>query len=153
MKIKSSIKSLSRYKGITLIEILLIISLIAVLVSFAIPTIGSAAARAEMTAAVESVQFSINAARDVARMTGSDVSLKLESTPDDQLQRITFSAKGAAHNSLAGGLQQYQLPEDIRLISQYEIYVFDDRGLVDTPGEMILVSRLDDSISSKVRVE
>jgi len=153
MKIKSPIKTLSRYKGITLIEILLIISLIAVLVSFAIPTIGSAAARAEMTAAVENVQFSIDAARDVARMTGSDISLELESTPGDQLQRITFSSKDASHSRMAGGLQQYQLPEDIRLISKYEVYVFDDRGLVHTPGEIILVSRVDDSITSTVRVE
>jgi hypothetical protein len=54
---------------------------------------------------------------------------------------------------MAGGLQQYQLPEDIRLISKYEVYVFDDRGLVHTPGEIILVSRVDDSITSTVRVE
>lgn len=153
MKIKSPIQSLSRCKGITLVEILLIISLIAVLVSFAIPSIGSAAARAEMTAAVENVQFSINAARDVARMTGSDISLNLESTRGDQVQRITFSSKEARHNGMAGGLQEYQLPEDTRLVSKYETYVFDDRGLVDTPGEIILVSRIDDSITSTVRVE
>jgi Tfp pilus assembly protein FimT len=153
MKIKPLTKSRSLHKGITLIEILLIISLLAVLVSFAIPSIGGAAARAEMTAAVENVQFSIDAARDVARMTGSDISVNLESSLNDQVQVITFSSTKRGRTDPTGGLQDYRLPDDIQMLSNHEVFVFNGRGLAESPGEIILVSKIDESITSTLQVE
>ena len=54
----------NRSKGITLVEILLIIALLVILLSFAMPSVGGAAAKAEMTATVENVQHSMRPRQD-----------------------------------------------------------------------------------------
>jgi hypothetical protein len=51
------------------------------------------------------------------------------------------------------GLQEYRLPEGIRLVSEHERFVFDPRGLVGETGRILLVSTADESISAAVDVE
>ena len=72
MKINQNKIHFKHARGITLVEILLVISLLVILLSFAIPSMGGAAAKAEMTATVENVQHSIQSARNMARMLGMD---------------------------------------------------------------------------------
>lgn len=161
MNVNALSKPISRSRGITLVEILLVISLLVILLSFAMPTVGNATARAELKATVENVQYSVTAARNVARMSESSIAMNIESSPAENIQRITFSRPpdsrvtqgGAQAGTPELGLQEYRLPAGIRLVSDHERFVFDPRGLVGEAGRIMLVSAADESISSAIDVE
>jgi Tfp pilus assembly protein FimT len=162
MNVNALSNPVSRSRGITLVEILLVISLLVILLSFAMPTVGNATARAELKATVENVQYSVAAARNVARMTESSLALNIESSPAENVQKITFSrpqerqsalGQGAQGEAQGLGLQEYRLPEGILLVSEHEQFVFDPRGLVGEAGRIMLVSAADESISATIDVE
>jgi type II secretory pathway pseudopilin PulG len=150
MNVRKPIQTRARAQGITLVEILLAVGLLIILVGFALPSAGSATARAEMKAALENLEYSIGTARNVARMSGSSVSLAFVSTPGAPAQKITFSTqtrKGAPE------IPDYLLPESIELVSSQDGFVFDQRGLVEQPGRILLVSRSDDAVTSTLDIE
>lgn len=146
----------SRSRGVTLVEILLVVAVLIILLSFAMPSVGNATARAEMQAAAENVQYSIDAARNLARMTESSVAVNIEPSSQPEAsagaesgfggepQRITFSKPE---------IQDYLLPAGIRLVADHDRYVFDARGLVLEPGRVMLLSVTDDSISSAIDIK
>ncbi len=155
MKSTTPSQSIARSRGITAIEILMVLSLVAILISFAIPSVNGAAARAEMKAATEHLEFSVDSARKAARISGQPVSLHIRRLEDDS-RMIGFSTMDSQGDSrgidFAADLPEYRLPGDIRLESDRETYRFDARGLVEKPGQLILVSVADESITSVVRV-
>jgi type II secretory pathway pseudopilin PulG len=142
-------------QGITLIEILLILGFLAILTSFAVPSISTATARADMRAASETLQYSIQSARNTARMTESKVTMSiLEEEQRGQSQRITFAVSGPGLKALGqAGLQDDRLPVDIKLVSDYSSYEFDGRGIVENPGVITLVSRTDESLFTSLEVK
>jgi Tfp pilus assembly protein FimT len=143
-----------RSQGITLIEILLVVGLLVVLLSFAVPSINGAAIKAEMTAAQEHVEYSLQTARRTARMSESPVEMNIspvESSGTPQL--VTFSAPGKRGSGSVQQIQDYSMPPDIALVSSQESFLFDRRGLVSNPGQIQLVSKVDESITSIIDVE
>ena len=138
-----------RCRGVSLIEILLILGFLVIIASFAIPSTSNATARADMRAASENLQFSIRIARNTARMTESKVTMNiLEEEPGGQSQRITFSVAGPGQKDQGqAGLQEERLPADIKLVSDYRSYEFDGRGIVQNPGVITLVSKSDESLN------
>jgi Tfp pilus assembly protein FimT len=145
----------NRCRGITLIEILLILAFLAIITSFAAPTISNTTARADILAAGENLQYSIRIARNTARMTESKVTMNiLDEGQDGQSQRITFSVSESGLKALGkSGLQEDRLPVDIKLVSDYSSYEFDGRGIVQNPGVITLVSRTDESLFSSFDIE
>jgi len=153
MKTKQLRHPASYSKGITLIEILLVIGLLVILLSFAIPSVSGAATRAEMDSTFENVQYSLHMARKMARATESRVMVFIPPSSLNQAQSITFTSPGknGQHNSLQ--IQDFKIPEDIVLVSEQDTFVFDRRGLVENPGKVMLVSKSDDSITSTIEVQ
>lgn len=147
--------SKNRCRGVTLIEILLILGLLLIIASFAAPSMSSATARADMRATSENLQYSIRTARNTARMTESKVIMHiLEEGPGGQSQHITFSVSGPdLTNTGQPGLQEDRLPVNIKLVSEYSSYEFDGRGMVQNPGVITLVSRTDDSLMTSFEVK
>jgi len=144
----------NRCQGFTLIEILMILGLLVIMVSFASPSISSASTRAELRAGSENLQYSIRIARNAARMTESKVIMNLLEDADGQNQRITFSVSGPGLQAIGQlGLQEDRLPRDIRLVSDFPSYEFDGRGIVQNPGTITLVSRADESLTTSIMVE
>jgi competence protein ComGC len=141
-----------RARGITLVEILLVISLLVILLAFALPSSGSAIARADMKAALENLEYSVDTARNVARLTEAGIVLNIESTDGDKAQRIHFSRVAKRPDKGIPGIPEYLLPEGIMLVSARERFVFDPRGMVVQPGRIVLVSRVDDAITSTVEI-
>lgn len=131
-------------RGITLIEILLCVSVLIVLVSFALPSVSGAALKSEMKATAENVEHSIHSARNLARLNEKPVAVHFESVPYD---RITFSAPGSQRRDHSAALQEYRLPEGIELIPARESLVFDGRGLIDAPARITLVARADATVT------
>ena len=153
MNVRSSHHPAVRARGITLVEILLVISLLVILLAFALPSSGSAIARADMQAALENVEYSVDAARNVARLTESSIALNFEMSGDETTQRIRFSRATPRPHAVGPEIPEYVLPEGIRLISTQERFVFNTRGLVEQPGRILLVSRVDDTITSTVEID
>lgn len=144
-----NISTRSRARGITLVEILVVIAMLLILASFAVPSMSNATAKAEMTATVENVEYSIQAARNTARMNETQVAVEF-SDAHAGTQTISFQAKGSG--SLPG-MQDYLLPESIQLVSAQRGFEFDSRGLVENPGTIVLVSKADDSVTSTIEVK
>ena len=152
MSSKIQITHSARQRGITLVEILIVVAVLAVLASFAAPSFGKASAQAELKAALENVQYSVDTARNIARMNGTSVSLDLGKAPGSEAFQLGFSSPNPNKSNLLKDLQTYRLPEDIRLESEFGSYVFDDRGLVAKPGTITIVSTAYDSLRSSVEV-
>jgi prepilin-type N-terminal cleavage/methylation domain-containing protein len=140
-------------KGVTLIEILMVIGVVAVLMSFAVPSVSNAAIKAEMSAAIENLQYSLQIARKVSRTTESALEMHISPVMGDIAQTITFtSPKGdKIHNTLQ--IQDYTMPSDIVMVSERESFIFDSRGLVQNPGSVSLVSKADESVSRTIDVQ
>jgi len=143
----------TRPRGITLVEILIAISVLTILVAFALPAGGSAAARAEMKAAFENLEYSVGTARNVARLTESSVSLDIAAAYAGTSQSIRFSQRGRRAGTRAPEIQEYQLPEGISLVADRARFVFDSRGQVDRPGRILLVSLADDDLTAVLDID
>lgn len=144
--------SITRCRGITLVEILLVIGLVVLLAGFALPSFGTATARAEMKAALENLEYSIGTARNVARLTDSSISLNIVEGPDATKQKITFSQSARGTVKRGPEIPDYLLPEGIELVSEQRHFIFDGRGLVDQPGRIVLVSREDATITNALEI-
>jgi type II secretory pathway pseudopilin PulG len=152
MNVRMSSNPAVRARGITLVEILLVLSLLVILLAFALPSSGSATARAEMQAAVENLEYSVDTARNVARLAESDIILEIATPSGEAAQRIRFSRSTLRPRQGGPEIPEYLLPEGIRAVSTQKRFVFDARGLVEQPGRIVLVSRDDDSITSTIEI-
>ena len=144
--------SLNRSRGITLVEILLVISLLVIILSFAIPSLSGATAKADMTAAVENVEYSIQTARNTARLHETGIAVEFITHAGEPSRAIAFRVVDPGKGG-ATGIPEYRLPEDIELVTDKASFVFDQRGLVENPGIITLVSRTDESVTAKVEVK
>lgn len=152
MNVQKPLHPRARARGVTLVEILLVIGLLVIIAGFAVPSFGTASARAEMTAALENLEYSIGAARNVARLTESSVSLNIVEQPGAAGHRITFSQPAQRAGKGGPGIPDYLLPEGIKLVSEQDKFVFDPRGLVDQPGRIVLVSLADDAVTTAIEI-
>ena len=140
-------------RGITLIEILMVLALLAILLSFAMPSASGTFSKAEMKSTLENVQYSLQVARKTARMTETSVSMNISPSGQDATQTITFSAPGKSGANSKLHIQDFSLPADIMLISDQESFIFDERGLVENPGRILLVSKMDESATLTFEVK
>jgi len=143
----------ARARGITLIEILLAISVLAILVGFALPAASNATAKAEIKAALENLQYSFDTARKVARMTESSVIVVIASPTGGTSQKITFAGPDSSSRHSGPDIPEYVLPPEVLLESEQDRFVFDRRGLVEQPGIIRLASRNDETINSELYIE
>jgi len=142
----------SNSKGISLIEILLGLAVLVIMLSFAVPSAAGAVIKAELSVAVENVQYSMHVARQTARINEKSIAMTLISDKDTiPSQSITFAATEPKNNGLVQ-IQDFNIPPEIMLISDQDSYIFDERGLVKNPGAILLVSREDESITSTINI-
>lgn len=146
--------SKNRCQGITLIEILMIVGVLIIMVSFAAPSVSGATARADMRAASENLHYSIRIARNTARMDESIITMNLLEGEEEAGYRITFSESGSAiKTAKQPGLQDYQFNKEIKVVSDFQSFEFDSRGMVKTPGQITLVSLTDESVTTQIMVK
>ena len=143
----------SHSKGITLIEILLVTGLMVILLSFAIPSISGATIKAEMDSTYENVQYSVQMARKVARTTESAVVMNISPATQDTAQKITFTSPGKNGKGSNLQIQDFSIPENVALVSDHHSFAFDERGLVENPGQVMLVSKVDETVTTTMDVQ
>jgi Tfp pilus assembly protein FimT len=144
----------TRSRGISVLEILIALAVLTIIFSFASTSFSHATDRAELMATVEGVDFSIQGARSTARELETDVIMHLEMDHDAKQHSISFSLPN--RNAELGPstlLQEFQLPPDIRIVADESSIHFDNRGLVETPVKLLLVSNADENVNERLLIQ
>jgi len=141
-----------RSKGISLVEILIALGMLVVILSFAAPALQGASAKAELRAAVENLEFSIRTARYKARQYEREVLMHLDTDPLSDRHSVSFAIQGDKAG-FASSLQDFQFSPGIRLVSDSPSVLFDSRGMLQLPVQVVLVSREDADISQILMIE
>jgi Tfp pilus assembly protein FimT len=143
-----------RSSGISVLEILIALAVVAVIISFVATSFGTITNKAELQATVEGVNFSIQSARNTARELETDVIMHLKTGQTEEHDSISFSLPGRnAELGPSGLLPEFQLPADIRLVADEASIHFDYRGLVETPVRLLLVSNADENVNERLLIQ
>jgi Tfp pilus assembly protein FimT len=149
----SSIPS-RRSGGITLVEVLIVIAVFLILVSFAIPSINVGASKADLLNATEQFEYSVRMARNTARSTESTGTLEIKPATDTEGAIIRFVTENAREPALRQLAHQFeQLNPSILIESEQNQFVFDERGLLQQPGQVILAARDDSTLSEILQIQ
>lgn len=144
----------TKSRGISVVEILIALGVLAVIVSFASTSFSTANNKAELQAAVDGVNFSIQGARSTARVLETAVIMHLETNPDARQQSISFSFPDRNAELGSNALpQEFQFPADVFLMADESSVHFDSRGMVAAPIQLRLISKTDERISESVLIQ
>ena len=86
-------------------------------------------------------------------MSESPVFMNISSIAEDAEQTITFSAPGKRGAGVVTQIQDFQVPSDIALVTDQEAFLFDERGLVTNPGQILFVSKQNESVKFAITVQ
>jgi Tfp pilus assembly protein FimT len=141
-------------RSFTAIEALAGLSAVLVLVMLAAPTQDQHPAKSEMSSALELLESSIDNARRTARIYNTDVLLRI-GTEHAGTSTLSYSVQSAQSSEEAMDFwsKDYQLPPGVRLTAERESIRFDDRGVVDPPAQLVLVSVADESIREQILLQ
>lgn len=134
----------NQHSGLSVVEVLVVLGLIAVLFSFGSPMFGNAVARAELKATVENLDLSIGIARDTARRYESTVVMHLPLTDGRITDQVTYSSPD--HRIDFATVAGFEFPASIRIVASAAEIRFDHRGHVETPVHLELVSADNDEL-------
>jgi type IV fimbrial biogenesis protein FimT len=138
-------------KGVTLIELLVALSVLAILVAFASPSLQDTAAKASMREATEQVALALRTAKNSARINNASVTVTL--TTDEANNTISFAFPNDSNTADSGQtLPQVILPPDITVSSDTPAFVFSPLGMVNTTGSISLASTENEEFSSTVAI-
>lgn len=143
----------SGHLGITVPEVLLVVAVILVLLSFAAPSLTGATARAELKDATAGMDLGIRMARSTARRLDTVVIMHLQNDRKARLHSVTFSMPELPLDAAeAAMLVDYHLPESVRLETNGHDVRFDGRGIVAEPVQIALVSLHDDDLYERLLI-
>jgi Tfp pilus assembly protein FimT len=126
-------------KGLTAIELLIIVSVVAVLVIFTAPLLSGS--KSEFDQAVKITESTVEQARQTARFYKTNVLIRLETDEQKNHQSITLSIPRIKSQSVLNEVtEEFQLPEGIQVISEDQVIHFDERGEIAIPAQLLFVS-------------
>lgn len=130
-------------RGITAIELLIIISVLAIVIVFAAPVLSSTFWSSDVDQAVKVTEKSVREARALARLYQTDVYVRIESEQEPR-PRITVSIPSRYQDIDVGEVrEEIALPDDVRVLGGDVMVQFNPRGEVDLPALVTLASRMD----------
>jgi len=143
----------TRVRGITAVEILIVLGMLAVIMTFFANSFTRATNKADLLVAVEGVNFSVQSARNVARELETEVLMHLDTAKKGENHSIKFSYPDRNEALGSGSLpQEFVLPADIKLVTDESVISFDERGLVEKPTSLLLISQSEQSVQESVLV-
>ena len=140
-------------RGITVIELLIIVSVLAILVVFAAPVVSSAVGTSDVDEAVKVTEKSVREARVLARLYRTEVYVRIES---DERQRslITVSVPARHQDIDVGGVRdEVSLPGGVQVLGGDVMVQFNPDGEVDLPAMVMLASRVDERNAHRLIIE
>jgi Tfp pilus assembly protein FimT len=126
-------------KGLTAIELLIIVSVVAVLVIFTAPLLSGS--KSDFDQAVKITESTVEQARQTARFYKTSVLIRLETDEQKNHQSITLAIPRIKSQSVLNEVtEEFQLPEGIQVISEDQVIHFDERGEIAIPAQLLFVS-------------
>lgn len=120
------------YRGVTLIELVVSLAVMAVALAFTAPAMKGVAARADVKVAAENVSQAFRVAKNTARATGRPVTVTI--SKDTSGNSITFTDDGgnAFVRTDASGisLPAISLPDKISVTAAKVAFKFDSMGMI-----------------------
>ena len=147
-------KSIPKHcKGITFIEIILVVAVAMILASLAIPSVSMTVAQAELESAQKNLEFSLRLARTGALLADSPVRLEFERDEQGEPVFIRYISDDQ-HSLVLRELSEYRAPISaaVSYVPASNEFHYNHRGIVDNPGDIILIARGDQSVSTVVSV-
>jgi Tfp pilus assembly protein FimT len=138
--------------GISVIEVLVALAVLAIIGAIALPSPQKSTARADMQAAVENLEQSIYLARSTAINTNSGVVMHLVPGTEKEPGKIGFSfTKPEAGTDALD--TEYLFPQEIRLETTAKEVHFNSVGMVESPTRVALISNLDADLTERLLIE
>jgi len=129
------------WKGLTAIELLIIISIIALIVAFAAPMMKAMSSKSEFEQAIEITEASVEQARWTARFYHAEVLLSLETDENQEQHSITLSVPKMRKDLVLNEVKErFPLPVGIQIASDDTIIRFDPTGKVESPTQILISS-------------
>jgi len=143
-----------RSRGIAVLDILIGLGMLVVILSFSAPKLNPSAAKADMQAAVQNLEQSVQLARNAARQLETDVVLHLETDPRAQEHSIKFSIPKRKPNlNAVTPFKDYIFPADIRVDAESTEVRFNYEGELETPVMVHLASNVDGGIDERLVIQ
>jgi len=141
-------------KGLTAIELLIIISIVALVVAFAAPMMKAMSPKSEFEQAIEITEASVEQARWTARFYKAEVFLRLETDENREQHSITLSVPKMQKDLVLNEVKEsFSLPIGIQIDSDNTIIHFDSTGEVELPAQILISSNQADYKSRLLVVE
>ena len=141
-------------QGLTAIELLILISIAALIIVFALPMMSSAIWKTERDQAIEITEESVKQARTAARFYKTDVLMRLEDGQMDQRPHITLSVPRQQKDILMDDVKaNVALPEGIRFVNGDLVVQFNADGQVDLPVMVMMASHHDEEEIHSLMIE
>lgn len=137
--------------GISLVEVLVALGLITVLLAFASPSFGRAAARADLQVATEKLELGIRMGRNAARQNEIPIVMHVPTATEPGTHLITYSTP--SHSEAVPTLSEFQFPDSVRILASAPEIRFNHVGLVSEPVHLELVSVKNERLRQHVVVE
>jgi type II secretory pathway pseudopilin PulG len=138
--------------GISVIEVLVALAVLAIIGAIALPSPQKSTARADMQAAVANLEQSIYLARSTAISTNSGVVMHLVPGTQNEPGKIGFSfTKPEAGTDALDS--EYPFPPEIRLETTASEVHFNSIGIVESPTRVALISNLDADLNQRLLIE
>ncbi len=144
----------SQMRGISLIEILIVLAALTVITAIALPKPEKDSAKAEMQAAVENLQQAVYLARSTAMSKQTDVILHLVPGNTEESGKVTFSfANPKAGMDTSTLDHEYPFPSGIRLETSEPDVHFNSAGQVEYEARIALISNSDKDFIERLLIE
>ncbi|MGH8498881.1 MAG: pilus assembly FimT family protein [Methylococcales bacterium] len=143
-----------KQRGLTAIEFLIALSGVVVLAAFTGSIWIGSRAHAEVDKAVKSVNASITAARQAARIYNTEIVLYLPADPN-ATQVMYYTVPSTAVTGLLSQYERIGFPalEGVYVVSDADSIRFNAAGVAVPPVQLVLVSSTENSIAADVLVQ
>ena len=140
--------------GISIIEVLVALAVLAIIGAIALPSPQKATAKADMQAAVDNLQQAIYLARSTAINTKSAVVMHLVPSTPKEPGRIGFAFAQPETGADPGALgNEFVFPPEVRLETAANNVLFNSFGTVESPTRVELVSNLDAKLNQRLLIQ
>ncbi len=147
--------SSKRNRGITLIELMISLGVMAILLALATPAMQDVGARSDIKEATDGVVRAFRVAKNAARLSSTNVAVTFTTNQSPNTITFAFVAYLDVNNTniSANGLQKLpaiDLPAKISVSSDTTVFVFDSMGMIDATGTITLASTINSAHASTV---
>jgi len=140
-------------RGITLLEFLIIASMLAVMVVFLSPALGKQKGKAELDQAVKRINKTVLQAQQTARAMHSDVFLQINSGERTEVDSITISVSNKQQAESQEQIDEViEFSEGVKLLSDRSTIRIDYRGEVDEATQLTVVSNETDDLNKRLLI-